>query len=323
MFDEKLGRLRILRGGDALERMEVEPADVEAIHMKLDAQPLRLLEPLLHILRDEFVERFHRRRKEVGIRGFREEVEPREAGEDVERDARRGRPTREPRPEPLVGPRKAKLLKAPRLLAREAVLSEEIPGITVTAEKGRIIFRPDGVNAGLIFYPGGKVEYTAYTPLMKALAERGFLCVLLEMPLNLAFLNVNAADAVFSDFPEVENWYLAGHSLGGVAAALYTEKHVDRLDGLILLGAYSTANLKEKCLKLLSIYGSEDSILHIKELEKNRSNLPEDLTGVIIPGGCHAYFGAYGEQKGDGIPAISREEQILITAGEIENFIKK
>lgn len=204
-----------------------------------------------------------------------------------------------------------------------SVLSENNPGIAVTAEKGRIVFRPDEVAAGLIFYPGGKVEYTAYTPLMKALAEQGFLCVLLEMPLNLAFLNVNAAETVFPDFPEVGNWYLAGHSLGGAAAAFYAEKHPDRLDGLILLGAYSTANLKENGLRILSVYGSEDGVLDRDAYEKNRSNLPEDLTEVIIPGGCHAYFGAYGEQKGDGIPAVRREDQISITAREITDFITK
>ena len=206
--------------------------------------------------------------------------------------------------------------------ARE-VLSEEIPGITITKETDRLIFRPDEVNAGLIFYPGGKVEYTAYAPLMKALAEKGMLCVLLKMPLNLAFLDVNAADAVFADHPEAENWYLAGHSLGGVAAALYAGKHPDRVDGLILLGAYSTANIKETSLKAMSIYGSEDRVLNKNEYEKNRSNLPEDLREAVIPGGCHAYFGSYGEQKGDGIPGISREEQILITAREIADFISK
>ncbi len=204
-----------------------------------------------------------------------------------------------------------------------AVLTEEIPGITITKDADRLVFRPDEVIAGLIFYPGGKVEYTAYSPLMKALAEQGFLCVLLKMPLNLAFLDVNAADAVFADHPETENWYLAGHSLGGVAAAFYAEKHAERLDGLILLGAYSTANLKDKDIKVLSIYGSEDGILNKIQYEKNRSNLPKDLRETVIPGGCHAYFGSYGEQKDDGIPGISREEQIQITAREIADFISQ
>ena len=204
-----------------------------------------------------------------------------------------------------------------------AVLSEEIHGVTVSSGPDRIVFRPDEAGPGLIFYPGGKVEYTAYVPLMKALAERGIVCVLLKMPLNLAFLNVNAADAVFSDYPETENWYLAGHSLGGMAAALYAEKHADQLGGLILLASYSTANLKENRIKVLSIYGSEDGVLNRDAYEKYRSNLPEDLDEVVIPGGCHAFFGAYGEQKGDGRPGISREEQILITARETAAFMKK
>lgn len=32
-------------------------------------------------------------------------------------------------------------------------------------------FIPEETTAGLIFYPGGKVEYTAYAPLMHGLAE--------------------------------------------------------------------------------------------------------------------------------------------------------
>ena len=198
----------------------------------------------------------------------------------------------------------------------EELLSADLPGLTVTAEKDRILFRPEDAKAGLVFYPGGKVEYTAYAPLMKAFAEKGFLCVLLKMPLNLAFLNINAADGVFADHPEIENWYLAGHSLGGAIAALYAEKHADRLNGLILLASYSTVNLNESKLNILSVYGSEDGILNKNTYEKYRKNLPKGMTEVIIPGGCHAYFGAYGTQKGDGTPTISREEQIALTAEE-------
>lgn len=51
-----------------------------------------------------------------------------------------------------------------------------------TAEDGTLLFLPDDPQTGLIFYPGGKVERTAYAPLMRACAERGILCVLLKMP---------------------------------------------------------------------------------------------------------------------------------------------
>ncbi len=195
-----------------------------------------------------------------------------------------------------------------------ALLAEDLPEISITAENGRIVFRPEEVKAGLIFYPGGKVEYTAYSPLMLELAERGFLCILLKMPLNLAFLGMNAADTVYADFPEVGHWILAGHSLGGAAAGIYAAEHADNLDGLMLLAAYTTADLKEKDIKVLSIYGSEDGVLNRGSYEKNRGNLPADTIERIIPGGCHAWFGSYGAQKGDGFPTISNEEQIRLTA---------
>ena len=43
---------------------------------------------------------------------------------------------------------------------------------------------------------------------------------------------------------------------------------------------------------------------------KYKSNLPSDFTEIEIAGGCHAYFGMYGEQDGDGVPTLSAAEQI-------------
>ena len=198
--------------------------------------------------------------------------------------------------------------------------AEDVSGVTVLRERGRIIFRPDEVKAGLIFYPGGKVEYTAYSPLMAELAKEGFLCVLLKMPLNLAVFGVNAAESVFGDYPEIGRWILAGHSLGGAMAASYAAGHPERPEGLVLLAAYSVNNLKESRIKVLSIYGSEDGVMDPEKYMKNRANLPGSTAEIIIPGGCHAGFGSYGPQKGDGEPSISNDDQIRITAEIISDW---
>lgn len=205
--------------------------------------------------------------------------------------------------------------------AAETLLAAPPEGISVTREKQRIIFAPETVECGLIFYPGAKVEAAAYAPLMTALAEKNILCVLIEMPLMLAFLDMNAADQVYDSFPEVNRWILAGHSLGGASASLYAAKHPEKLSGLVLLASYSTAGLSTSGLKVLSVYGSEDEVLNPEKYAKFRSNLPEDLTEVIIPGGNHAGFGYYGIQKKDGTGLISAEEQIQITAEEIYRFM--
>ena len=62
--------------------------------------------------------------------------------------------------------------------------------VTRTALDGYgFAYRADrDVNAGFLFYPGGKVEHTAYEPLMVALASQGIFCVLIEMPFRLAIL---------------------------------------------------------------------------------------------------------------------------------------
>ena len=185
-----------------------------------------------------------------------------------------------------------------------------------------IVYMPEGAEIGLIFYPGGKVENTAYIPLMKACASRGIACVLLEMPFNLAVLDVNGADGIQEMYPEITEWYIGGHSLGGSMAATYASQNSDDFNGLVLLGAYSTTDISDGGMKVLSVYGSEDKVLNKEKYIEYKPNLPENFTEVVIEGGCHAYFGMYGEQEGDGVASISNQEQIEKTADAICEFIK-
>ena len=88
----------------------------------------------------------------------------------------------------------------------------------------------------------------------------------------------------------------------------------------MLLAAYSTADLRESGLAVLSLYGTEDKVLNREKYEKYQKNLPRDTEEIVIEGGCHAYFGAYGVQKGDGEPAITRKEQTEVTVREITSL---
>ena len=184
-------------------------------------------------------------------------------------------------------------------------------------DDGTLVFRPENAAKGFIFYPGGKVECAAYQPLMAACAQQGILCILVEMPFNLAVLDINAADGIQAQYPEIEKWYIGGHSLGGSMAASYHADHIEEYEGLILLGSYSTADLSETDLEVLSIYGSEDQVMNREKYEQNKANLPGDFTEVVLEGGCHAYFGMYGPQEGDGQPGISNAQQIFLTAEQI------
>lgn len=165
-----------------------------------------------------------------------------------------------------------------------------------------------GNENALIFYPGAKVEYTAYLPLLFELAEQGIDSFLIKMPCNLAFLGKNKARDIMDSY-DYSGWYLSGHSLGGAMAAAYAADHLDELDGLVLLAAYPTEELKAEGFSVLSLYGSEDGVLNMEKVEQGRMYMPTDYTEICIDGGNHAQFGNYGEQKGDKEAAISWEEQ--------------
>lgn len=200
--------------------------------------------------------------------------------------------------------------------ARAAMISSE--GVEVRPLKGgETAFVPQAAEKGLIFYPGGLVEHTAYAPLMEALAQEGWLCVLTQMPLELAVLDMNAADGLQEQFPEVDSWAIGGHSLGGAMAASYAAGHAEDFDALVLLAAYSTADLTSSGLDVISLYGSEDGVLNREKYADYRKNLPDDAREIIIEGGNHAGFGDYGPQRGDGSASISPQEQIRRTVSEL------
>ena len=178
---------------------------------------------------------------------------------------------------------------------------------TMVAETGfGWFFDGPGSEDALIFYPGGKVEETAYAPFLRILAERGVDVFLVRMPFRLAVLDINKADEVLASY-DYERWYIGGHSLGGAMAAVYASGRED-ISGLILCAAYPTKPLNEDILEV-SLYGSEDCVINRSRLIDGRKYSPESSVEVEIPGGNHAQFGNYGIQSGDGEAEISAEQQ--------------
>ena len=193
------------------------------------------------------------------------------------------------------------------------------PSDTVTVSQGEwIVFAPEEeTDTGLVFYPGGLVAPEAYAPVLRQLAEQGVLVVLTPMPLNLAIFNTGAADAVIEANPEISNWVLAGHSLGGAAASIYANQQSGKLDGLALWDSYppDSADLSGSGLAVLSIYGTTDGVPNTDGFDSKRHLLPADAVFVPIEGASHAQFGDYGPQKGDVTPSIRAAEQHdLVTA---------
>ncbi len=181
--------------------------------------------------------------------------------------------------------------------------------VIVTEESQCIFFDGPSDTRAFIFYPGGDVETESYAPLLQMVAEGGMDVFLVKMPLRLAIFGKDKATDILNEYNEYENWYIGGHSLGGAMAANYAADHHERFDGVILMAAYPTKNLKYDNLQVLSFYGTEDKVLNMENYVTGRELMPDDYTEIQIPGGNHAQFGNYGFQKGDGEATISANEQ--------------
>lgn len=178
-------------------------------------------------------------------------------------------------------------------------------------EGNLIIFSPlkQRATTGFVFYPGGRVDARSYAVPLHQIAAQGYFVVLIPVRLNLAFFDVNAADKVFATYPDMQHWVIGGHSLGGVAAGLYAEKHLDRFSGIVFWASYPADNmLRNSSIKALSIYGTQD-MAGTARFDETKSLLPADTQYVVIPGGNHGQFGDYGNQPGDNPATISRVEQ--------------
>ena len=199
----------------------------------------------------------------------------------------------------------------PPMPAAEAAL---VSDAQVTVETGRwIVFTPatDQPPTGLIFYPGGHVDPRAYAPPAHVLAEKGYLVVIVPMPLNLAVLHPGAAAEVIAGFPEIRHWVISGHSLGGSMAAKFARDHPGAVEALALWASYPAGgdDLSQTALRAASIYGTLDGLTTGEDIAASHALLPADTAWTAIQGGNHAQFGWYGDQPGDNPATISRPDQ--------------
>lgn len=191
----------------------------------------------------------------------------------------------------------------------------ETDDVNVTEIDNGLFLDGYGNDTALIFYPGAKVEYTSYLPMLSKLASEGVDCYLVKMPFNFALLGENRADSII-DTGNYPHYFISDHSLGGYVASSYLA-HTNKSEGLILLASYPTEKINKP---VLSVYGSEDGVMDMEKYSKSKP-LMSNLTEYIINGGNHAQFGYYGNQSKDHPSNITPKDQQKQSAEEILDFI--
>ncbi len=184
--------------------------------------------------------------------------------------------------------------------------------VDVHTHESWVHFEADS-EEGIVFYPGGKVEYLAYAPFCQKLQDEGINVFLVDVPFNFAIFSINKADELIENYEDISKWYVGGHSLGGVTASMYAAENKTKIDGLILTGVYLAMDYDLE--DTLTINGSND--LRVGDAVNYVTN------AYVIEGGNHAQFGNYGPNDGDGVATITADEQQNEAVKIIVDFLKE
>lgn len=183
-----------------------------------------------------------------------------------------------------------------------ASLAFDSDGLVAVTRGDWITFQPRDADpiTGVIFYPGGKAEPAAYAPMLRSLAERGFLVVMTPMPMNLALLAPERASRVPPRFTGVRRWIIAGHSLGGAIACEFAKRHPEQVAGLLLWASYPgpDTDLSLSGLPVLSVSGSADDLTTPDKIAEARGRLPPDTRYLAVQGANHWSFGDFALSEG-------------------------
>jgi pimeloyl-ACP methyl ester carboxylesterase len=191
--------------------------------------------------------------------------------------------------------------------------------VAVTFTSDTITFAPtrQAGRAALIFLPGAIVEPTAYAPLARSAAERGYTAIIIKLPLRMASFDsqrrsvLARVNKVIASGARSTRWVIAGHSVGGALSCQVARDHPEKLSGLVLIGTSHPRDfdLSHLSLDVTKITATNDGLASLPEVEANSKRLPPQTRWVVIEGGNHSQFGYYGFQLGDNRATISRSAQ--------------
>ncbi|MGV8911152.1 MAG: alpha/beta hydrolase [Rhodoglobus sp.] len=198
------------------------------------------------------------------------------------------------------------------------------PAVAVHETPNSFILSPaDGASGlGLVFIPGAKVSPDAYLyKLSGIVVESGITVVVTKPILNLAFFDQRPLTTFTNAAPDVNSWFVGGHSLGGVRACQYAAQ--PDVSGLVLFGSYCANDLADVDTRVLSLSGSADLLSTPEKIVAAADLLPTSTTFFPIEGANHARFGDYGEQAGDGVASLDTSLVRDVITTEVVGFIRK
>ena len=169
-------------------------------------------------------------------------------------------------------------------------------------------------DTALVLYPGAGCDPAGYAPVLREIARAGYLAISVPMPSYWSILAPERLLSIKQAYPNIRHWAVAGHSMGGGAAAMLVQKHPDAVEAMIMWDSYTNASLDMSALQMpvTSIYATRH---HNPErpviFEQAKPFMPDHTVYVPIEGGDHFQYGNFLAEDIEGFntATISTAEQ--------------
>ncbi len=172
--------------------------------------------------------------------------------------------------------------------------SEKVNDALISADSV-IVYKTDygwffdswGTENAMVFYGEEQIDETAYAPLMRACANQGLDCFLLEPQFHRHYLDDSC-------MPEVMNrhsypgFFTGGIGSSAVSAVSYANAYPEVFDGVILFDAVPEETMNEDSV-LIAIYAAIDG-MNTGGYEEAKKSFPLHTREASIDGAVHAGF---------------------------------
>ena len=164
-------------------------------------------------------------------------------------------------------------------------------------------------DVGFIIYPGAKADERSYAYIAQQLNKEGHTVIIPNIPLHMAVYGPEQGLAIMEDNPQIEKWFLIGHSLGGLPISQIAAEQPEKLEGVAFVASLMILDLSNTDISAIRITAEHDGVMPDKMMESNLNYLPENSVSVMIEGANHNQFGAYWHPGFDGTATITWKEQ--------------
>jgi pimeloyl-ACP methyl ester carboxylesterase len=187
-------------------------------------------------------------------------------------------------------------------------------------DDGGLLFTPREKSArGIVLLHGALIEPLAYARTGAFFAQKGYTVLVPRGAGRLSIRAIDGAGAKMNDLGVTE-WFLLGHSMGGMASLLLWEKRPAGIRAVALWASAIPGDFTKVSVPVLFVWGDHDGLIPGDRFSELKARLPSGTQFVTAEGGNHRGFALYSHQFFDAQATVEPASQIDFANEQTASF---